>query len=86
MTTPIQDVSETALMVAMWRSLESQRPEPLFRDHLAERLAGERGREIMAGASRMRRQIASWMMAIRTRLIDAPVAPETPQLLCYGTR
>ena len=70
MTTPIQDVSETALMVAMWRSLESRRPEPLFHDHLAESLAGERGREIMAGASRMRRQVATWMMAIRTRLID----------------
>jgi O-methyltransferase involved in polyketide biosynthesis len=65
---PIRDVSETALMVAMWRAAENTQPNPLYRDPLALKLASSRGREIikdlpMAGISR-------WMMAIRTRVID----------------
>ena len=55
-------------MVAMWRAAENTQPNPLYRDPLALKLAGSRGREIikdlpMAGISR-------WMMAIRTRVID----------------
>jgi methyltransferase (TIGR00027 family) len=66
----IEDVPETAIMVAMWRALETKHPKPLFHDHLAEKLAGERGREIIAGTSKMRAKMGSWMMAVRTRLID----------------
>jgi O-methyltransferase involved in polyketide biosynthesis len=44
----IQNVSDTAFMVVGFRALESERPEPLFRDPLAWTLAGEHGRKILA--------------------------------------
>jgi methyltransferase (TIGR00027 family) len=67
---PIQDVSETALMVAMWRAAENTHRNPLYRDPLALRLAGDRGREIIKGLPKGRTSISRWMMAIRTRVID----------------
>src|SRR5262245_6005826 len=67
---PIQDVSETALMVAMWRPAENTQPNPLDRDPLALKLAGDRGREIIEGLPKGRASIGHWMMAIRTRIID----------------
>src|SRR5215475_9209911 len=67
---PIQDVSETALMVAMWRAAENTQPNPLYRDPLALKLAGDRGREIIKGLPKGRRSLSQWMMAIRTRVID----------------
>jgi methyltransferase (TIGR00027 family) len=64
----LNDISDTALWVAVYRSQESERADALFRDPLASRLTGERGRKI---ASRMRgaRYIA-WTVAIRTWIID----------------
>jgi len=45
--TPIlESVSDTALLVAHHRAMESARPDALFRDPYAERLAGDRGEEI----------------------------------------
>jgi methyltransferase (TIGR00027 family) len=67
---PIQDVSETALMVAMWRAAENTHPNPLYRDPLALRLAGDRGREIIKGLPKGHASMSHWMMAIRTRVID----------------
>jgi methyltransferase (TIGR00027 family) len=67
---PIQDVSETALMVAIWRAMENANSNPLYRDPLALKLAGDRGREIIRGLPKGRRSISHWMMAIRTRVID----------------
>jgi methyltransferase (TIGR00027 family) len=67
---PIQDVSETALMVAMWRAAENTRPNPLYRDPLTLKLAGDRGREIIKGLPKGSTSIGQWMMAIRTRVID----------------
>jgi methyltransferase (TIGR00027 family) len=67
---PIQDVSETALMVAMWRAAENTHPNPLYRDPLALKLAGDRGREIIKGLPKGSTSISRWMMAIRTRTID----------------
>jgi methyltransferase (TIGR00027 family) len=70
MTTPlVTHVSDTARWVAMYRALESQRPDALFRDTYAERLAGARGREILEKMPRGLRQSA-WPMVIRTKLID----------------
>ena len=45
MTQVIQNVSDTAFMVAGFRAAENERPNPLFRDPLAARLAGEHGGE-----------------------------------------
>jgi methyltransferase (TIGR00027 family) len=67
---PIQDVSETALMVAMWRAAENTHPNPLYRDPLALKLAGSRGMEIIKGIPKRYGSMSRWMMAIRTRIID----------------
>jgi hypothetical protein len=39
----VRGVSDTARWVAYFRALESKRPDALFRDPFAERLAGEHG-------------------------------------------
>jgi O-methyltransferase involved in polyketide biosynthesis len=52
MTQVIQNVSDTAFMVAGFRAAENERPNPLFRDPLAARLAGEHGGEILAWSAR----------------------------------
>jgi len=64
--TPVRNISDTARWVAAYRALESARDDALFHDHLAERLAGERGRQIasLAGAH------SQWSLVTRTRLID----------------
>lgn len=65
----LPDVSDTARWVAYYRAVESERPDALFRDPFARRLAGERGRAIAAS---MPGGIGgnSWPMVVRTCLID----------------
>ncbi len=66
--TLIRDVSDTALWVAMYRALESERPDALFVDRFARRLAGERGETIvrsLPGASSL-----AWPMIVRTVAMD----------------
>jgi methyltransferase (TIGR00027 family) len=65
---PVENVSDTAFWVAHYRAVESERPDALFRDPLAGRLAGEHGRKI-AEAIPMSHMTA-WIMAIRTSIID----------------
>ncbi|HLH12625.1 MAG TPA: SAM-dependent methyltransferase [Methylovirgula sp.] len=65
----IQDVSDTAFMVATYRAMETERPDALFRDPLAEKLAGARGRAIVADAPR-RASFGRWFLSIRTCIID----------------
>jgi methyltransferase (TIGR00027 family) len=64
---PIQDVSDTARWVAHFRALESERPDALFRDRHARRLAGDRGRII---AERMPKGPLAWSLAVRTKVFD----------------
>lgn len=64
----IRDVSDTAHLIAAHRAAESARPDALFHDALADRLAGSRGREIVAAAPRMLSD--SWPVVSRTKLID----------------
>lgn len=67
-STPISHVSDTAFWIAHLRAKESGRPDALFRDPLAGRLAGERGRRI---AKEMRRgYFTEWMTVVRTVIID----------------
>jgi methyltransferase (TIGR00027 family) len=73
-TAPIQDVSETALMVAMWRAHENGHPKPLYRDPFALKLARERGKQIIIDFPKTRMMMSCWMMAIRTRIIDELIA------------
>jgi methyltransferase (TIGR00027 family) len=64
----IENVSDTAFWVAYYRGLETRRRDALFRDPLAEVLAGEQGKKI---AQTMPMQfMTEWVIAIRTRLID----------------
>ena len=64
----ISNVSDTARWVAMHRAWETARPDALFSDPLAARLAGEHGKAIAAVAPRATRN--GWPMVVRTRLID----------------
>lgn len=65
----IHDVSDTALFVAHYRAVEGTRPDALFHDPLAARLAGERGRRI--GENMSKAVMGGWSIAIRTVIIDA---------------
>jgi methyltransferase (TIGR00027 family) len=65
---PIENVSDTARWVAVYRAMETARPDAIFRDPFADRLAGERGREIV-GEMKQGRQMA-WAMIVRTAVLD----------------
>lgn len=65
-SSPVRNVSDTARWVAAYRALESAQPDALFNDHLAARMAGERGRAIANAAS----EHSQWALIARTRLID----------------
>src|SRR3569623_650258 len=67
-TTPINHVTDTALWVAVYRARETERPDALFRDPLASKLAGERGRLIESKMSQGK--YVNWSLAIRTVVID----------------
>jgi methyltransferase (TIGR00027 family) len=64
----IRNISDTALWTAVYRARESERPDALFRDPFARRLAGERGERI---AQRMAEAIdTSWAFVTRTCIVD----------------
>ncbi len=64
----IRNISDTALWAAVFRGWESQRPDALFQDPYAERLAGERGaiiaRELKFGTRH------TWSWIARTYVVD----------------
>jgi methyltransferase (TIGR00027 family) len=62
----VRNISDTARWVATYRARETKRRDALFRDPLAERLAGERGPRIAALAS----SHSAWALITRTKLID----------------
>jgi methyltransferase (TIGR00027 family) len=64
----IQDITDTARWVACFRARETQRPDPLFVDPYADRLAGERGYEIAARLGDANRHLWAWVT--RTYLFD----------------
>jgi methyltransferase (TIGR00027 family) len=69
MTGPlVGHVSDTARWVAVYRAWESDRPNALFHDPFARRLAGDRGPAIAATVPRSAR--TGWPMITRTKLID----------------
>jgi methyltransferase (TIGR00027 family) len=68
MTQTIQNVSDTAFMVAGFRALETERTKPLFSDPLAAKLAGDHGRKILATVPRT--FVVAWSVVIRTVIID----------------
>lgn len=64
----IRNVSDTALWAAVYRAAETERPDALFRDPFARRLAGERGIQIAASEPSSIR--ADWAWVCRTVLFD----------------
>jgi methyltransferase (TIGR00027 family) len=65
----IQQVSDTAFMAAAYRAVETERPDALFHDPLAARVAAEEGRRILESLPRQA-FIGGWSAVIRTRIID----------------
>ncbi|HEX2778002.1 MAG TPA: SAM-dependent methyltransferase [Gemmatimonadaceae bacterium] len=65
---PIEHISDTARWVAIYRAMETERPDAIFRDPYARRLAGERGEEIVASMPQGRS--TAWAMIVRTAVMD----------------
>jgi methyltransferase (TIGR00027 family) len=64
----VEKISETAFLVAMYRALETERPDALIRDPLARSLAGGQGALQSAVLGRMPQGVNA--IAIRTRVMD----------------
>jgi len=70
----VRNVSDTALWVAYFRAQETLRPDKLFSDPFAERLAGKRGFEIARTLPQGSSHEWAWMA--RTYLFDRFIARE----------
>ncbi|GAP66604.1 methyltransferase [Mizugakiibacter sediminis] len=66
--TPIRNVSDTASWVAIYRAMESERADALFRDPYARRLGGARGEAIVRAMPRG--AASAWPMIVRTAVMD----------------
>jgi methyltransferase (TIGR00027 family) len=64
----IRNISDTARWAAVYRARETERPDALFRDPFARRLAGERGEEIANTIKFSTKNTWSWIA--RTYLFD----------------
>lgn len=73
----IRNISDTARWVAVYRARETDRPDAVFRDPFARRLAGERGEQIANSMPLCRDN--DWSMVTRTYLIDQFVAEQVRQ-------
>jgi methyltransferase (TIGR00027 family) len=68
MAVAIEHVSDTARWVAVYRAMESERPDAHFRDPWARRLAGVKGEDIVRTLPRGRG--SAWPMIVRTKVFD----------------
>jgi methyltransferase (TIGR00027 family) len=64
----IQSVSDTARWVAFYRAMESERPDAIFLDPFARRLAGAQGEAIVQAMPQGRK--FAWPMIVRTAVMD----------------
>ncbi len=64
----IENVSDTARWVAVYRAMETARPDAIFRDPFADRLAGQRGRDILN--TMPKGHAYAWPMIVRTAVFD----------------
>jgi methyltransferase (TIGR00027 family) len=71
---PIHNISDTARWVAVYRARESERPDAVFRDPFAQRLAGKRGQQIAASMPFAEKN--SWPFVARTWLIDRLISEQ----------
>jgi methyltransferase (TIGR00027 family) len=70
----IRNISDTALWVAVYRARETERPDALFLDPYARRLAGERGEAIAKSMEFSERN--AWSYVARTLRVDQIVAAQ----------
>ena len=68
----IENVSDTARWVAIYRAMETERPDAIFRDPFARQLGGARGEAIVDSLRRGR--AAAWAMITRTAVFDEIIA------------
>jgi len=74
---PIRDISDTALWVSIYRAQETERPDAVFRDPYARKLAGERGAQIAAAMPFAQKH--AWSYTARTWLVDQVIMREVGQ-------
>jgi len=74
---PIHNISDTARWAAFYRAKESERPDALFHDRLARRLAGERGEQIAATMPFFEHH--AWTWVTRTYLFDQFITEQVAQ-------
>lgn len=65
----IRNIADTALWVAVYRADETDRPDAVFRDPFARRLAADRGQQIVDAMGDGKKN--SWSFIARTYLFDA---------------
>jgi methyltransferase (TIGR00027 family) len=68
----IRNISDTALLAAVYRARETERVDALFRDPLAHRLAGERGEQMAKSLAFSEKH--SWSWFTRTYIFDQFIA------------
>lgn len=73
----VRNISDTARWAAVFRARETQRPDALFRDPYAERLAGKRGVEIANTLPDGNKH--AWAWVARTYLFDQFIVRELQQ-------
>ena len=73
----IRNISDTALWVAVYRARETERPDAIFRDPFARRLAGERGEQI--ARSIPFGDEVGWTWPARTYLFDSFISEQVQQ-------
>jgi len=73
----IRNISDTALLAAVYRARETERQDALFRDPLARRLAGKRGDQIADSIPFSNRN--AWAWVTRTYLYDQLIAEQCQQ-------
>lgn len=67
-SSPISNISDTARWVAVYRAMESERPDALFKDRFARRLAGPQGEAIVNAIPKA--HAMAWPMIVRTAVLD----------------
>jgi len=70
----IENISDTARWVAVYRARETERPDAVFSDPFARRLAGERGEEIARAHAFA--EANEWPFIARTYMLDDVIARE----------
>ena len=66
--------TDTARWVAVYRARETERPDALFRDPFAKRLAGRRGEQIADAMPNV--SGTEWPFVMRTLLFDRMISDE----------